>query len=244
MSRDPATLVHFTCEGQDRYDTTLHNDAVSRHADAHTAMVIGATRGEGRWPGKGAITFREPGDRVRFEVPGRYKQLTLFASVCLDDLPNDFNALLMTENHSIGDLRWQMFREGSLSLALRTGPASDNRRFETVKTRPFITDAMLGRWVVLATTLDTESGTITHYVDGEAVEQGALERKSEAQLNAMELGNWGIQLDDPRWTWTKGQGASFFDRHFVGRIDQFALLSRALSAEEIRLHSDISGSSE
>jgi hypothetical protein len=241
LSRDSATLVHFTCEGQERYDTTLRNDAVSRHANAHTAMIIGATWGEGRWPGKGAVTFRQPGDRVRFEVPGKYKTLTLFASVCLESLPHDYNALLMTENHSIGDLRWQLFRDGNLALALRTGPASDDRRFETVKTQPIMSDAMLGRWITLASVLDTEAGTITHYVDGEVVEQGTLERKSEAQLNAMELGNWGIQLDDPRWTWTKAGGPAFYDRHFVGRIDQFALLSRALTPEEIRAHSQVSG---
>jgi hypothetical protein len=241
LSRDPATLVHFTCERQERYDTTLRNDAVSRHADAHTAMIIGATWGEGRWPGKGAISFREPGDRVRFEVPGKYKSLTLFASVCLEALPHEFNALLMTENHNLGDLRWQLFKEGNLSLALRTGPASDDRRFETVKTQPVFTDAMLGRWVTVATVLDTEAGTVKHYVDGDLVEEGTLERKTEAQLNAMELGNWGIQLDDPRWTWTKAGGPSFYDRHFVGRIDQFALLSRALSPEEIRAHSQVNG---
>jgi hypothetical protein len=241
LSRDPATLVHFTCEGQERYDTTLRNEAVSRHADAHTAMVIGANWGEGRWPGKSAIAFRQAGDRVRFEVPGRYKKLTLFASVCLEALPHEFNALLMTENHGIGDLRWQFFREGNLALALRTGPASDDRRFETVKTKPIITETMLGRWVALATVLDTEAGTVTHYVDGEVVEQGTFERKTEAQLNAMEMGNWGIQLDDPRWTWTKERGPEFYDRHFVGRIDQFALLSRVLSPEEIRAHSQVSG---
>jgi hypothetical protein len=241
ISRDPATLVHFTCENQERYDTTLRNDAVSRHADAHTAMVIGATWGEGRWPGKRALSFRQAGDRVRFEVPGRYKKLTLFASVCLEALPHEFNALLMTENHGIGDLRWQFYREGNLALALRTGPASDDRRFETVKTQPIVSDAVLGRWIILATVIDTEAGTITHYVDGEVVEQGMLERKAEAQLNAMELGNWGIQLDDPRWTWTKAGGPEFYDRHFVGRIDQFALLSRTLTADEIRAHSQVSG---
>jgi hypothetical protein len=241
LSRDPATLVHFTCEGQERYDNTLRNNAVSRHADAHTAMIIGATWAEGRWPGKSAISFRQSGDRVRFEVPGKYKTLTLLASVCLESPPRKFNALLMTENHSLGDLRWQIFEEGNLALALRTRPASDDQRFETVKTSGILSGAMLGRWVVLASVLDTEAGTVTHYVDGEQVDQGTLERKAEAQLNAMELGNWGIQLDDPRWTWTKVEGPTFYDRHFVGRIDQFALLSRALSPEEIRAHSQIAG---
>lgn len=243
LSRDPATLVHFTCDGQQRYDTALRNFAASRHADAHTAMIIGATWAEGRWPGKGAISFRRPGDRVRFEVPGKYPTLTMLASVCLDSLPHEFNALLMTENHSKGDLRWQVSKDGSLALGLRTGSAnaSDYHNFESVKTQPVMSDAMLGRWVTVATVLDTEKGTVAHYVDGDLVEEGKIQANTPAQLNAMELGNWGIQRDDPRWTWTKAAGPSFFDRHFVGRIDQFALLSRALSPEEIRAHSQVNG---
>lgn len=244
-SRDPSTLVHFTCENQDRYDTVLRNEALSQNADAYTAMIFGATRSEGRWPGKAAIAFREPGDRVRFEVPGKYEKLTLFASVCVDGLPNDYNSLLMTENHAIGDLRWQLIRDGRLALGvspalgLQTGAAVDDQRFETVQTAPVLTDALIGRWITIASVLDSEAGTITHYVNGQAIETGKLKRKAAAQLNTMELGNWGIQVDDPRWTWTKAGGPAFYHRNFVGRIDEFALFSRALSAEEIREQSSV-----
>jgi hypothetical protein len=237
LSRDPATLVHFTCEGQERYDTVLHNAAHGRQADTHTGILIGATWAEGRWPGKSALAFRQPGDRVRFEVPGRYPQLTLLASVCLDALPNEFNALLMTENHALGDLRWFFDRTARLSFGLRTGPASDDRRFEYAATTPVFDEATLGRWATVATVLDTEAGTISHYLDGEPAEVGILHRKTEALLGALELGNWGIQPDDPRWTWTKAGGPAISQRHFAGRIDQFALLGRALTPEEIRTYS-------
>jgi hypothetical protein len=242
LSRDPDTLVHFTFEGQERFETVLRNAAVGRQADTYTAAVLGPTWTEGRWPGKSALAFRESGDRVRFEVSGHYSQLTLFASVCLDLLPaNEYNALLMSENLALGDVRWHFRHDGRLAFGLRTGPANDDSRFEYTQTPPVITDTMIGRWVTLATVLDTKAGTVAHYIDGEPAASGALNRKTEAILGALEIGNWGIQLDDPRWTWTKAGGAAVSPRNFTGRIDEFALLSRALTAEEVRGYSKLGG---
>jgi hypothetical protein len=219
----------------------LLNDAVNRQADTHTAMLIGATWAEGRWPGKTALAFRQAGDRVRFEVPGHFPQLTMLASVCLDALPNDFNALCMTENHALGDMRWFFQRDGRLSFGLRTTPANDDARFEYAATEPVFEPTTLGRWVTVATVLDTTAGTISHYVDGKPDKVGILNRKTDAVLGALELGNWGIQPDDPRWTWTKSGGPAVSQRNFAGRIDQFALLSRVLSPEEIRTYSQPAG---
>ncbi len=237
LSRDPNTVVHFTFEDQERFDTVLHNAAAGRHADSYTAAVLGATWTRGRWPGKSALAFREPGDRVRFEVPGRYSQLTLLASVRLDSLPNEFNALLMTENLALGDVRWHFRRGGKLAFGLRTGPATDDRRFEYAETEPFMTDAMVGRWVTLAAVFDAGAGTVEQYVDGIPAGSRTLDRKTDALLGALEIGNWGIQLDDPRWTWTKAGGPAVSQRNLVGTIDEFALLSRVMSAVEIRGYS-------
>jgi hypothetical protein len=238
LSRDPKTMVHFTFEDQERFDTVLRNSAAGRGTDSYTAAVLGATWAEGRWPGKSALAFREPGDRVRFEVPGKYDKLTVLASVCLDALPaNQYNALLMTENLALGDIRWHFRRNGSLAFGLRTGQASDDRRFEYAETQPIISDAMVGRWMTVATVLDANAGMVTQYVDGEPAGSITLERKTDAILGALEIGNWGIQLDDPRWTWTKAGGAAVSQRNLTGRIDEFARLSRAMSAEEIRGYS-------
>jgi len=85
---------------------------------------------------------------------------------------------------------------------------------------------------------------IRHFVfheQGEPAASGALNRKTEAILGALEIGNWGIQLDDPRWTWTKAGGAAVSPRNFTGRIDEFALISRALTADEVRGYSKLGG---
>jgi len=134
-------------------------------------------------------------------------------------------------------VRWHFRRTGSLAFGLRTSPASDDRRFEYTETPPIISQTTIGRWITVATVLDAGAGTVEHYVDGDAVESGTLDRKTEALLGSLEIGNWGIQLDDPRWTWTKAGGPAVYQRNFTGRIDDFALLSRAMSPDEIRGYS-------
>ena len=238
LSREPKTLVHFTFEEQERFDTVLRNSAAAADNDSYTAAILGASWAEGRWPGKNALAFREAGDRVRFEVSGKYKQLTVFASVCLDALPpNEYNALLMSENFAPGDIRWHFRHDGRMAFGLRTGPAADDRRYEYTQTEPIVNDAMVGRWFTIATVLDADAGTVAEYMNGELVQTGNIDRKTDALLNTLEIGNWGIQQDDPRWTWTKAGGPAVSQRNFTGRIDEFALLSRAMSADEIRGYS-------
>jgi hypothetical protein len=238
LSRDPAALVHYTCEQQERWDTTLRNFAMLPGADHHTGMIIGASWTEGRWPGKGAVAFREPGDRIRFEIPGRHRHITLLASVCVDTLPNDFNALLMTENFAQGDLRWQLLRDGRLQLGIRTsapreGRASETGSFEYFTTEPIIDESRYGRWVNLVTVYDGDAGTVSHYVDGDPAGISKVTRKTDILLGSLELGNWGIQLDDPKWTWTKSGGAAFTKRNFFGKLDEFAVVARALKPAEV-----------
>jgi hypothetical protein len=242
LSRDRDTLIHFTCEDQQPWDTLLRNDARQTAADARTGIIIGATRAEGRWPGKSALAFRQTGDRVRFEAPGKFPSLTLVASIYVDNLSHDFNALLMTENLAPGDLRWQLLKDGRLQLGVRTGAGNEarpaeGRSFEAVATPPIIDRTSLGRWMTVATVYDSVTGTISHYVDGTPVASQQISKGTPAFLGALELGNWGIQLDDPKWTWTKDRGPSFTQRNFEGRIDQFALIRRALTAREVEEYS-------
>ena len=51
------------------------------------------------------------------------------------------------------------------------------------------------------------------------------------QLGSVELGNWGIAPETERGRRLAGGG--YLDRSFIGKIDEFALFSRALTAEEI-----------
>jgi hypothetical protein len=41
-------------------------------------------------------------------------------------------------------------------------------------------------------------------------------------------------VDEPTWASLKNAGSAYLSRHWNGSLDEFALLSRAMSADEIR----------
>ena len=54
------------------------------------------------------------------------------------------------------------------------------------------------------------------------------------RLDTFEIGNWGVRPDDPRLAsndWGQPKDAI---RNFHGRMDEFAILSTALSAADIQ----------
>ena len=53
-------------------------------------------------------------------------------------------------------------------------------------------------------------------------------------LEGMDFGNWAARPDQPEWGWERMAANGYAVRNFVGRLDEFAILARALGAEEIR----------
>ena len=63
----------------------LRSSIVPRNRDLDGA-IVGAKRVAGRWPNKGAIEFKRPGDRVRVDIPGEFESLTFACWVKIDSL--------------------------------------------------------------------------------------------------------------------------------------------------------------
>ena len=82
----------------------------------------------------------------------------------------------------------------------------------------------LGRWVQLATVYDHEAGTVTHYVDGEAVAAGPFTPAAPLTLGSAEVGNWNPHTAPNNTI-----------RSLNGTMDEVAVFRRALSGDEIRL---------
>jgi hypothetical protein len=195
---------------------------------------VGAAWSAGRWPNKPALEFKSQGDRFRFEVPGQFEALTLMAWVRVDSLPNPFNSLLMPTRYQTGSLHWNMERNGQLRLWMFSDPskgASKNIRPVSSNT---MSNTDFGVWQHLATTYHSPTGTVIHYRDGQAVGQGRFPNKLPAVLGPMEFGNWGARGEYPDNAWTRAQPEEWKLRNFVGRIDELAILSRALDAAEIK----------
>ena len=91
---------------------------------------------------------------------------------------------------------------------------------------PVITREQFGHWIHLAAVRNGNDGKTSLYLNGKLVGSKTFGRKRDMTLGALELGNWTTSA-------TKGD-ANYRIRDFHGRMDEFALLSRPLSADEIR----------
>jgi hypothetical protein len=215
---DPALRLRF--DFQDSVESrSLTNRAISGGAYPD-GSIVGASWTEGRWPGKGAIEFRQVSDRVRLSVPGELGQLTLATWVRVNGLDRTFNSLLMSEGWGERRVHWQIKHDGRVRLGVASG---GNRGHADYDTPVVFTPERFGRWIHLAVVFDPDRSEVRHYVDGENVAQHPLEDASPLRIGIAELGNWNDQKTSNRVA----------IRHLSGAMDEFALWDRVLADDEI-----------
>ena len=233
LSCDPAAVVHFTFEDSNAGDGRLANAAISSKARA--AKILGGVWTDGRWPGKRAFAFVNKSDRIRFEVPNTMTSLTYMAWLRVDQLLSTSNALAITESGAQGEVHWQIYRDGRVALSAHSGKSGNvDQTWDRGISPAIFTTNRFGKWTHLVSVYDVASRTINHYVNGEFVSSSPIKRPLPLKLGAVEIGNWGVRVDQPRWASMKSAGPAYLNRFWNGRIDEFALLSRALTREEIQ----------
>jgi hypothetical protein len=89
-------------------------------------------------------------------------------------------------------------------------------------------------WVCLTSVYNSASDTVTHYFNGRPVSSDRIGVRALLQLETFEIGNWAVRDGDqwrasvvPRSPWDMA-------RNLQGRIDELAILSAPLSADEVR----------
>jgi hypothetical protein len=220
LDRDPAALAHFALDDEDARDRTVPDRVAAAKGDsagaAGSAGIVGCGRVEGRFPGSRAVEFRGPGDRLRLDIPARPRALTLLAWVRVDALPNAHQALLAPDATAEGTVRWGVSNRGELRLAIARRLGRPEFDWEVVISPPVVTPERLGRWMMLAVTFDGRS--VRHYVDGEPVKTGQSFDPGSLSIGPADAGN----------------GRSATPRFLRGRMDELAVLGRAMTPQEIR----------
>lgn len=225
---DSSILVHLNFEDQRNIDRNLVNRAVGTRAGAN-ALVFGCDWGEGRWPGKQALEFNSVEDRVRLPVPGEFQSLTYITWLRVDSLPNAWNALALVDTQKSGETHWQIHQDGSLELSVRV----DNSKggWDHLISTPVLTPEHFGKWLQLAAVYDGQARKMSLYFNGQLVASKSVRKPRMLTLGTMELGNWTPAASKSE--------SNYRIRNFHGRMDEFALLSRPMSAEEIRRQYEI-----
>lgn len=229
ISADPATLVHYTFEDQPSWQRVVRNQATNAAATT-LGSIVGCDWVEGRWRGKGALEFKGRAERVKLEVPGQFKALTCFAWVRVDALPHFQQSLFMTEHEHAGAVHWCLTRTGEVRIASVPWQTNGPAAWHSLNT-PSITPDDYGHWVFLASVVD--GPRFANYVNGQLVGKGTR-RVVPVELGRIELGNWGATGQTPGMEWAAAKPAWFWNRGFKGRMDEFALMARALTPDEIR----------
>lgn len=225
---DPRLLAYYVLQRDESVDRLVRN--LAEPGDGlRDGGAVGATWTEGRWPRKDALEFKRPGDRVRLDLGGTYTALTFASWVRIDGLDRKYNSLLLTDGYEAGEPHWQIYEDGRLMFSLTYPDSAQPGKLRNyIYYSPVVFDrANTGRWHHVAVTYENRTGTVVHYVDGIEIsrEVDPLHQPDRPIVyGPSELGNWGLPT----------VGHRFPIRNLNGRIDEFAIYSTALSAEEIR----------
>ncbi|MFG0264047.1 MAG: LamG-like jellyroll fold domain-containing protein [Rhodopirellula sp. JB055] len=222
IRKDPRVLMYYDfaspdLSGSQTSTTILPN--LARGQTASDGSIIGCAWSEGRWPGKTALDFKRPSDRVRFHLGGDYESITLAAWVRVDGLDRLLSSLLLTDGWDEGEIHWQFDRRGQLGLSV--GQVSGVAwRY----TPPLVDLTRLGQWIHVASVFDGNNQTVRHYFNGQRVPcEGRLQYDGPIRIGDAELCNWGRPVDQ----------SAHAIRNFNGRMDEFLMLNDALDEAEI-----------
>lgn len=241
LQTDPRVAAYYDFERDQRDDRVLRCSA--RHVnESMQGSIVGCSWSMGRWPGKAALEFKRPSDRVRIMIPGEYASMTIAAWVRIDGFDNTYNSLLLSDGwFRAGALHWQITNLGINELAVWpfNPPAGFIPNYKDIQkphffdpnydTREPLTVYDLGRWVHLAVVYDGAQRFVTHLVDGIEVSREPLRADARIAIGSAQIGNW-----DPLNAMTSKP-----IRNFNGRIDELVVYSVALSEVELRNLSEV-----
>jgi hypothetical protein len=211
LRRDPALIGFFSFEEED----------IQSGLSVH-----GANRVQGRFPGQFAIEFVDHDDHARIDLEAVTPELTLMAWVRLDRLPRGgISSLYHTDTWELpGQVHWMIVNNGLMRFALHKTPTPDKPQAKAVWGQSGVRLAeALQRWTHLASTYDSTKRTVTFFRDGRLESQSKLMFDAPARLSSAQIGNWA-----------QSQNQNSANRRLSGRVDEFVMLSRVLSPEEIR----------
>jgi hypothetical protein len=186
-------------------------------------VVRGARTVQGRFPGEEAAEFVDADDHISLELDAVSRELTMLAWVRLDRVPDGISSLYHTDGWDTpGQVHWMMLNSGQMRLAVQGVPlGADARGKRWPESRePLL--GRLGRWMHLAAVYDADLRQVRFHINGAVDSTVELPLGLPAVLGSAQIGNWNRKQHSD----TRG-------RQLSGRIDEFVILGRALSPEEI-----------
>ena len=161
--QDKRMLAYYDFEPENSAQRNLKD--ISTKTYNHKGAIVGAQWTQGPWAGKKALEFKRPSDRVRLNIPGEFKSLTLACWVRFDGLDRKSSSLMLTDGYDLNEVHWQIKQSGSMHVGIHH--RDDFRK--NYGSPSLVNLKSLGQWMHLATVIDAKSGQVHHYKNGELV---------------------------------------------------------------------------
>lgn len=230
LARDDRMVAYFPMSQPGEWHRKLYNEA-RNDGDASDGAIVVAKRAVDRFGHEnGALDFSGTGSRVRLNVAQELSSLTLMAWVKIDSLDRWYNSLLLTDGHELNEPHWQIMDDGRLFFSVKRRNYDRKEKVadkHVVYSKPFWSPAMSGKWTQIVTTYDTSTYMVIHYVNGRQIHREVLPENMQVDrvnIGPASIGNWSQPTRDE---------AKFSVRNLNGSMDEFAIFSAALSADEI-----------
>lgn len=217
LRSDPSAILYFDFE-KESAPNAITNRAANQ--DMPRGIVRGSIWATGRWPGKGSLMLETPGDRVELNVPGKYESVTIMAWMQLNRLDEPLQTFFNTRDYNQGEHHWNLNRNGALDVGVSQAYKSTSAA-----------KLPLGRWTHVAAVLDRPTGSAYYFIDGKEVAKVTEKLEHPLTFGECSIGAFGRTLLDKT---APNQSRVDYSRELRGRIDEFALFSRALSHQEIQ----------
>ena len=217
LRKDSSLLAYYDFQLKQGEPSVLPNVAANGDK-SFDGIVENATWTTGRMPGKHALLFNGPNDRVRVNLNRRLDNLTLVMWVCtysVDDVQAGAGLLTSDGWGAPEQIHWQLNSAGQTLFVFGSGAWTAEGPTPRLD--------RLHRWMQFAAVYDGTAGKIQVYANGTLV--GKVESPSHLPvcIGPAQIGCWdSTQFGTPGPT-----------RNFHGRIDELVIFSRALGDDEV-----------
>jgi hypothetical protein len=207
----PDLVAYYDFQADDADRAVLRNRAASgRQYDGK--LSAGAEWCEGRFPGKQALHFLQPGSAVDLDISESCQQMTIVAWIKVEQpADNDYQGILLSDTwEQPGALHWQL--SGNVKRGTGFGISPTGGIYDPE--RPYAPE-FLGCWAMFALTYDAARGSTLYF-------NGAATKSASAAGPPILFGKA-----------TMG-GCSGSGRRLLGRIDELAIFRAALGEAQMR----------
>ncbi len=233
MLSDPRLLACYRMDISDSGERMVRNLATIPAPRPSAGAIVAARRAEDRWGmANGALDFSPEGSRVRVNVPGEHRSLTMLCWVKINSPDRLYNSLFLTDGHEIGAPHWQITNDGRLFFSVKKSAQTVQEKGRRDKfnaySPEFWNTSLSGRWLMLAVVYDVEAKMVKHFLNGEVLSSETVPDDflvTDVHIGNASIGNWS----EPVYR----QDAEFAVRNLNGSMDEFLLFNSALSAKEI-----------